>query len=215
MLTDIQKVIAGTAMLTPAIASTGNQLLSGTVPMSWLDAWEGPEDAFSWLRGLAERAIAQDKWVERANNGSLLKTPMDLSELFRPETLINALRQQTARQLGLPLDRLKLVSAPDTKSLSNCRLPVTIANLQLQGCGLDGGKLSESPPDGPSLLTIPSYVIGWIDQEESDPFPPANTVNVAVYYTSNRERLISEFMFPCGGDKAKWILTGIGCSLFE
>ncbi|PRP81711.1 hypothetical protein PROFUN_10811 [Planoprotostelium fungivorum] len=215
ILSNIQKVIAGTTMLTPAIATAGQQLLTGTVPMSWLDEWEGPEDAFSWLRGLAERAIAQDKWVERVNNDTLLKTPMDLGELFRPETLINALRQQTARALGVSLDQLKLVSGPDAKSLGNCKLPIVVSNLQLQGCGFEGGRLSESSSDGPSLVTIPSYSIGWILNKEPDPFPPANTVNVAVYYTSNRERLISEFMFPCSGDKAKWILTGIGVSLFE
>jgi dynein heavy chain 2 len=214
-LQSLSKVISGSALLTPSIFGIGTSLLRGAVPGSWMDEWEGPEDPYSWLRGLVSRVIALDSWVEKVNNGTLLKGSIDLGELFRPDTFINALRQQTARLTKVPVDRLKLTSAPDARALSNCRLPVTLTGLQLQGCGFDGGRILESPADGPSLVTIDTFTIGWISQEEADPFPASNVVGTPVYYASNRERYISEFMLPCSGDKSKWILAGIAISLCE
>ena len=66
-------------------------------PMSWLSKCDGPEDPLSYLRGLVNRAIAIQSWVERAESGRLLSETLDLSELFHPDTFLNALRQQTAR----------------------------------------------------------------------------------------------------------------------
>ena len=50
-----------------------------------------------YLRGLVTRAIAIQDWVEQAETGQLLSGQLDLSELFHPDTFLNALRQQTAR----------------------------------------------------------------------------------------------------------------------
>lgn len=36
-------------------------------------------------------------WVERASRQALLSDTLDLSELFHPDTFLNALRQETAR----------------------------------------------------------------------------------------------------------------------
>lgn len=66
-------------------------------PMSWLSQWDGPEDPIQYLKGLVARATAIQGWVEKAESGSLLRETLDLSELFRPDTFLNALRQQTAR----------------------------------------------------------------------------------------------------------------------
>ena len=40
-----------------------------------------------------------------------MKTPLSLSDLFHPETFLNALRQKAARQLKYAIDELKLVSS--------------------------------------------------------------------------------------------------------
>jgi len=65
--------------------------------MSWLSKWNGPEDPLQYLRGLVTRAIAIGAWVEKAESGRSLNDTLDLSELFHPDTFLNALRQQTAR----------------------------------------------------------------------------------------------------------------------
>ena len=69
-------------------------------PLSWLAKWDGPEDPMQYLRGLVTRAVAIQGWVERAESGRLLSEQLDLSELFHPDTFLNALRQQTARLVG-------------------------------------------------------------------------------------------------------------------
>ena len=66
-------------------------------PLSWQGKWDGPEDPMQYLRGLVTRAQAIQTWVEKAESGRLLQETLDLSELFHPDTFLNALRQQTAR----------------------------------------------------------------------------------------------------------------------
>ena len=68
------------------------------VPTSWCDLWEGPDDPSLYLRSLVGKALALGAWEERGRGGTLLQGgALDLSELFHPNTFLNALRQQTAR----------------------------------------------------------------------------------------------------------------------
>ena len=103
----LTKVINGSVLLSPKISALGNSLLRSQVPDRWSDQWEGPEDPYNWLSGLVSRAVALEKWAERVDQGTLLTNPVDLGELIRPETFLNALRQQTARLAKCPVDALK------------------------------------------------------------------------------------------------------------
>lgn len=68
------------------------------VPGSWYSVWEGPDDPIVYLRSLVAKALALGSWEEKGAAGTLLKSEsLDLSELFHPDTFLNALRQQTAR----------------------------------------------------------------------------------------------------------------------
>ena len=67
------------------------------VPLAWSSIWEGPEDPVHYLRALIAKTLALGSWVEKSESGSLLRDVLDLSELFHPDTFLNALRQQTAR----------------------------------------------------------------------------------------------------------------------
>jgi dynein heavy chain 2 len=212
----ITKVISGNALLTPQIAAIGNALLRGAVPDAWADIWEGPSDPYNWIGGLCSRAHALASWVDRANNGSLLQHPMDLSELFSPDTLLNALRQQTARITKVPVDRLKMISAPDMKLISSCKLPISVKGMLLQGCVFDGAsKLQEVAPDGPTLAPLGNYCLGWVPADENDPYPAQNVVPTPIYYTSTREKYIGEVSLPCAGDRTKWVLAGVAICLCE
>jgi dynein heavy chain 2 len=211
----IQRVIAGTALLTADLLSLGNSLLLGTIPPKWEDQWEGPEDPYEYLRGLVSRAVALCKWVERCTHNSLFNQPLDISELFRPQTFINALRQQTARTIKKPVNTLKLVSALDPKLMENYQVKVAITGLLLQGCGFDGGRLSEAHPDTPTMLPLPPFLIAWIPGDAQEPYPEQNCISTPVYYTSKRERLITELKLPCSGEKSRWILAGVAAFLNE
>jgi len=80
-----------------AIVSWSLLFVTFQTPISWLEKWDGPEDPLAYLRGLVNRAVAIQSWVEKAESGRLLGETLDLSELFHPDTFLNALRQQTAR----------------------------------------------------------------------------------------------------------------------
>ena len=66
-------------------------------PGSWMKLWEGPEDPVQWLKAIMQKTNALSVWLEKVKGGSLLSSVLDLSELFHPDTFLNAFRQQTAR----------------------------------------------------------------------------------------------------------------------
>ena len=68
------------------------------IPLSWYNLWEGPDEPTLYLRSLVAKALALRAWEEKGRAGTLLQEgALDLSELFYPNTFLNALRQQTAR----------------------------------------------------------------------------------------------------------------------
>ncbi|KAI8773442.1 cytoplasmic dynein 2 heavy chain 1, partial [Biomphalaria glabrata] len=71
-------------------------LLNQETSLDWLNKWDDPEDPVQYLRGLVSRAAAIQKWVELAESGTLLRETLDLSELFKNDTFLNAFRQQIA-----------------------------------------------------------------------------------------------------------------------
>ena len=52
-----------------------------------------------YVRSLVAKTLALGVWQERGVAGRLLQSsePLNLSELFHPDTFLNVLRQQTAR----------------------------------------------------------------------------------------------------------------------
>lgn len=129
-------MLFGSGLLTPAIQATANALLTEELPVEWAKLWEGPEDPRGWLRGVVVRRLALAKWYRAGAEGTLLRSALNLGELFRPGTFLNALRQQTARNSGISMDQLKLTSCWDPK-LVDQGVPVQLSGLMLQvrrGC---------------------------------------------------------------------------------
>ncbi|CAN0359723.1 unnamed protein product, partial [Ectocarpus sp. 13 AM-2016] len=126
------KVVYGTALLTPAIQAAGGALIAGTVPPAWYVSclWEGPETPQAWLTAMARKKSSLSRWEAAVARGDLLDKPVDLSNLFNPNTFLNAVRQQTARLSGCSMDALKLVSCWDKGRLKSAPLPVTIEGLR-------------------------------------------------------------------------------------
>ena len=73
--------------------------------------------------------------------------PVNLSDLFHPETFLNALRQKSARQLKIAIDELKLVSSFETGKVGRA-LCVSVEGLWLQGCEFDGRRMVDIREDG-------------------------------------------------------------------
>jgi len=110
-ISTITRILQGAEMLTAKSQKEATELLKGAVPGSWSSRWEGPEAPNAWISLVNKKAAALLTWAQRVSQQELLNAPIDLSDLFHPETFLNALRQRSARGLGIAIDELKLVSS--------------------------------------------------------------------------------------------------------
>lgn len=106
----LARVLAGAEMLTPETQAAGLALLANGCPGSWEDLWDGPSDPAAFLRAVTTRVAAVEQLWSLVQRGSLMQSQLDLGAFFHPATALNAIRQQTARQLQTSIDSLHLVS---------------------------------------------------------------------------------------------------------
>uniref|UniRef100_A0A4W3JMF3 Cytoplasmic dynein 2 heavy chain 1 n=1 Tax=Callorhinchus milii TaxID=7868 RepID=A0A4W3JMF3_CALMI len=206
-LAGLSKVIRGTSLLTSSVQKLAAALLNQECPLSWQSKWEGPEDPMQYLRGLIARALAIQHWVEKAESQTLLSDSLDLSELFHPDTFLNALRQETARVLGCSIDNLKCVASWKGQ-LQDAKLQVKIGGLYLEGCNFDGSRLSENQHDFPSVSSVPTCYMAWIPQNFTGPYSPDEYISLPVYTSAERDRVVTNIGVPCGGNQDQWIQCG-------
>ncbi|KAI2562559.1 DYNC2H1 isoform 8, partial [Pan troglodytes] len=176
-------------------------------PLAWQSKWEGPEDPLQYLRGLVARALAIQNWVDKAEKQALLSETLDLSELFHPDTFLNALRQETARAVGRSVDSLKFVASWKGR-LQEAKLQIKISGLLLEGCSFDGNQLSENQLDSPSVSSVLPCFMGWIPQDACGPYSPDECISLPVYTSAERDRVVTNIDVPCGGNQDQWIQCG-------
>lgn len=206
-LAALSKVIRGTSLLTADVHKLATALLNQECPLSWQNKWEGPEDPMQYLRAVVARALAIQGWVERAEKQTLLSDTLDLSELFHPDTFLNALRQETARSMGCSMDSLSFVTSWKT-SISDAKLQVKVGGLKLEGCSFDGVRLSENQHDSPSVSAVPTCYMAWTPQRSGPSPGPEECISLPVYTSSERVRVVTQVTLPCGGSPDPWIQTG-------
>uniref|UniRef100_A0A3Q1N3R0 Dynein cytoplasmic 2 heavy chain 1 n=3 Tax=Bos TaxID=9903 RepID=A0A3Q1N3R0_BOVIN len=186
---------------------TGLASVEAQCPLTWQSKWEGPEDPLQYLRGLVARALAIQSWVERAEKQTLLSDTLDLSELFHPDTFLNALRQETARAMVCSVDSLKFVASWKGR-LQEAKLQIKISGLLLEGCSFDGNRLCENQHDSPSVSSVLPCFMGWIPQAAYGPYSPDECISLPVYTSAERDRVVINVSIPCGGNQDQWIQCG-------
>ncbi|XP_019521077.1 PREDICTED: cytoplasmic dynein 2 heavy chain 1 [Hipposideros armiger] len=206
-LAALSKVIRGTTLLSSEVQKLASALLNQKCPLTWQSKWEGPEDPLQYLRGLVARALAIQSWVERAEKQALLSDTLDLSELFHPDTFLNALRQETARASSCSVDSLKFVASWKGR-LQEAKLQIKISGLLLEGCSFDGNRLSENQHDSPSVSSVLPCFMGWIPQGSYGPYSPDECISLPVYTSAERDRVVTNIDVPCGGSQDQWIQCG-------
>jgi len=102
--------------------------------------------------------------ISSIKDQEIFSQTINLSDLFRPDTFLNALRQQTARLTKQPMDTLVLNTSFSGEVKHGKNISVKITGLQLEGCEFDGTRLVESAPDSPSVTAFPTCSIAWIPQ---------------------------------------------------
>uniref|UniRef100_A0AAY5F0X4 Cytoplasmic dynein 2 heavy chain 1 n=1 Tax=Electrophorus electricus TaxID=8005 RepID=A0AAY5F0X4_ELEEL len=206
-LAALSKVIRGTCLLTADVHKLATALLNQECPLSWQNKWEGPEDPMQYLRAVVARALAVQSWVERVERNTLLNDTLDLSELFHPDTFLNALRQETARSMGCSMDSLKFMASWKS-AISGAKLQVKVGGLQLEGCSFDGIRLSENQHDSPSVCAVPACHMAWIPQTVQGSYSPVEFVWLPLYMSAERVRVVTHVQLPCGGNQDQWIQSG-------
>eukprot|EP00075_Anas_platyrhynchos_P034676 XP_027323929.1 LOW QUALITY PROTEIN: cytoplasmic dynein 2 heavy chain 1 [Anas platyrhynchos] len=206
-LASLSKVIRGTSLLSPEVQKLANALLNQKCPLAWQSKWEGPEDPLQYLRSLVARALAVQNWVEKSKRQKLLSDTLDLSELFHPDTFLNALRQETARVMSCSVDSLKFTASWKGR-IQEGKLQVKISGLQMEGCSFDGNRLSENLHDSPSVSSVLPCYMAWIPQDAYGPYSPEECITLPVYTSMERDRVVTNIDVPCGGNQDRWIQCG-------
>ncbi|XP_015254521.1 PREDICTED: cytoplasmic dynein 2 heavy chain 1 [Cyprinodon variegatus] len=207
-LAALSKVIRGTQLLTPEVQKLATALLNQECPVNWQNKWEGPEEPMQYLRAVITRALAIQSWVERASRQALLSDILDLSELFHPDTFLNALRQETARSIGCSMDSLVFLTSWKSP-IAQAKLQVKVGGLQLEGCRFDGVHLSENQHDSPSVSAVPTCYMAWAPQgSAAGSADSQESLWLPLYTNSERMKVVTHISLPCGGNPNQWIQTG-------
>ncbi|CAF3379900.1 unnamed protein product [Rotaria sp. Silwood1] len=206
-LASLSKVIRGINLITNEIQEYAKDLLQNETPQTWQDRWEGPTDSMQYLRAVVSKAKAMQQIATSIKDRDIFSQTINLSDLFRPDTFLNALRQQTARETKQPMDTLLLSTSWSGEVKHGKNVSIKIGGLQLEGCSFDNGRLSESAPDSPSVTAFPSCYIAWIPQDAGQQ-ETRETISLPVYFNATRDKIVTRLNVPCSSDKDKWLQCG-------
>ncbi|CAM9134737.1 unnamed protein product [Chrysoparadoxa australica] len=211
----LKKVVYGTALLTPQVHALGTALMANELPGEWTKSWEGPEAPLPWLAGLIRKKSSLAKWSSLVAQRALLDHPVNLSDLFHPNTFLSAVRQQTARLIGCSMDSLHMVSSWERGRVKNAQLPISVEGLHLQGASFSSGMLQEQGLKDPDLTSMPEVSLAFVEGERSSPYQAGQAIPVPLYFTLNRERTLAEVDLPTSKDPERWVLAGVALFLSD
>ena len=178
--------------------------------------WEGPEKPQAFLRSLITKKISLSRWAKQyGSTGEVAGEELDLSELFNPGTFLMALRQQTSREGRMRMDSLKLRSLFGD-DLDNSVMPVHLVGLMLQGAAFSGKRLESAEADAPELVPISKCTIAFDDtSKEKSEGRSSRGLNIPVYFSTSRERLLTDVVVPVTGDPDDWVVGGVALFLAD
>jgi len=219
-MAELRKVTEGTSLLSDQMKIDSYAMIAGEIPRAWDGQFIGPEQIIPWLKCLIKKAAAIRSWFTNIQNNStgsnsspLLRSRLDLSDLFRPQTFLNALRQETARHTREPLVSLELVSSLHNPP-TGCAVYVCLTGLLLQGASVDGEFLSEiSDSDAGVTTTVPDLYIAYAPMSENnkdDNSKSNSNVDVPIYTNLSKESLLCELKMKVASevDIKKFVLSG-------
>ena len=121
---------------------------------------------------------------------------------------MNALRQKTCRQLGMPLDKLELLVAfggGTEKEFGDYCL--NLKGLVLQGCemGLGGLVINSKVPEAFDVDTVK---MGFVPVKEETKFADGKTL-FPLYMSASREKVVCDLKCSTMDQKEKLFISGI------
>ena len=209
-LAELKAVLQAQTLLTQRVNLVARALLRGETPAVWLKLWDGPETAAVWIRQAVRKTMALGAYEEKALRGTLLHETLDIGNFFRPGTLFNALRQQTASVFACAMDSLRLVCEWNTDKVENTHVSCRVQGLLVQGCTFDGARLHVAERDSPTFSPVPHVCVGWVPAELLDERElEGATLTVPLYADQERQSLVTRLTMPCTSQKRKWVQAGV------
>lgn len=138
------------------------QLSMNETPDSWLNLWpNGPLMADRFIRLTANML----KEIERQSSRSVSQLEFNLTNLFHPNSLVNALKQQASRRLNTSVDQLKTCCGWGRQTLNSSgitqSLKVTINGIVVEGALFDE-QLNDCQQDSPLQSDMPSLALYFL-----------------------------------------------------
>ncbi|KAH0574694.1 Outer-arm dynein gamma [Spironucleus salmonicida] len=158
-LTDLQKAIDGTAIMSEQLESVLTHISDGSVPQSFVNI-SFPSKSFTfWISDLSSRHLQYKLWQK--------VTPkiFQISGFFNPTGFLTAIKQELARRNQWPLDRVVLQTQIQ-KPKSDQKTGYFIEGLSLQGAAWDSKK--EQLIDQPINQLFSSLPLLRIDASDGD-----------------------------------------------
>lgn len=91
---------------------------------------------------------------------------------------------------------------------------ICLVDLLLQGCSIEGNYLRDvETPGGEEFVKLENIYVAFIGKDAAEPYPQEQKIELPVYSTFERERLICEFRLPYKGDKNNLIIMGSAIAL--
>ncbi|KAJ8675957.1 hypothetical protein QAD02_011743, partial [Eretmocerus hayati] len=198
-------------------------------PPKWLSYWSsGPKDMVPFVSHL----ISRHKSLRSLMMGGNLPGRVEFSWFARPDAFLSALKQYTARKSNAPFESLRLHADWATGAMgSNWSVAVLVDGLLLTGARIENGVLEEVSVNSSSLMTAPSCLIAYADDDQSNDInreegqsewsgsdieltSDLSALQVPVYTDSFRTHLICSLPVPYVKDQRdSWHQRGISFHL--
>lgn len=115
--------------------------------------WEGPETPQAWLTAMVRKKVSLSRWEGAVARGDLLDHPVDLSNLFNPNTFLNAVRQQVPEIIPIHEHTQLRFAARSTRLLIGLVVtPVDDREPSLEQSATRDGMRNE-PPDNTAFVS--------------------------------------------------------------
>ena len=125
-LAGISKVIRGTSLLSDKVLKMAGKLLRQETPDEWQKVWSGPDNPFDYIKCIVGKVNEIQKWTSRIDQGSLLKDSINFADLFHPDTFLNSLCQQSARDFNTSMSDMKLETSWSRGGVSGAKLSIKV-----------------------------------------------------------------------------------------
>ena len=209
-LSTLTRVLAGSELLTPAVFAAGKSRWRASPFVGKLGRTRGSHAILQGCR----RAHALGERHGGARRLRLALSAGAAGGFLPPETFLNVAAAM-ARQAGVAIDSLALVTAWDPTSLQN---GAVVEGLRLQGATFNGSRLAEPAADAPPFAPLPACRLAWVTPGSPGSEGPRGAgrdppLRVPLYLTQTREKAFAEVQFPVfdSEENAKWVLAGAAC----